>query len=133
MRRNRGYEPVIWLGSDDVRHSVSSCVFSPTTVPSQTLCSGEEEFEGGWIVEIEAVQSLDEGSLWRTLWDRSGQVVEFRYAAHGNAVPSLVSPHLVGTVRFGARPTFGGDSSLRASHTFSTKLFVVSGPTLVTS
>lgn len=133
MRRNRGYEPLLWIDDNPVGHAVTSCSFVPQTIQEPQFHGGFREFLTGWVMELEAFQSLDDGSLWREMWSRPGQEVAFRYAAHGNDAPSLTSPHLVGTVRFGARPQFGGNASLRSSHSFSSTLSIVTGPELVTA
>lgn len=132
-RRIRGHEPAIWVDGQDYRDELYSCHFVPTVVEEENMCDAPTETVVGWVMELEGFQSLEEGALWRVLWDRSGEDVAFVYAPHGNSEPSMTSPHFEGVLRVGARAPFGGEASVRSSHTFSSTMQVVQGPHLVTN
>lgn len=48
-------------------------------------------------LEINLVQDLVAGTLWRLIWDSPGSEVDFIIAPYGNAVPSPTQPHVAGT------------------------------------
>lgn len=57
-----------------------------------------------------AIQSLQSTSFWRYVWANPGKIIDFRYSPLGNREPLTNSPHFVGKVQVGLRPTLGGDA-----------------------
>lgn len=74
-------------------------------------------------LELEVIQSLTEGSLWRKLWDNPKLGGQIRWAFMGNETPTRQAPHLVGFGGFlGYPPGIGGQAQVRGSHPFSTQM-----------
>lgn len=48
-------------------------------------------------LEVNGVQDLVVGTLWRMIWDSPGTEVDFIIAPYGNAVASPTQPHVAGT------------------------------------
>ena len=57
-----------------------------------------------------AIQSTDTASFWRMVWEKSGTIIPFTLAPHGNAVATAAQPHFTGSVKVGPRPPIGGDA-----------------------
>lgn len=83
-----------------------------------------------WFFELSAIQSTEQNSFWRYLWENTGEEVAFTYAVHGNETPSADQPHLIGIVKIGPKPALGGDASETGTYTFDTRLDVVGTPTI---
>jgi len=83
-----------------------------------------------YFFQITAVQSTDPTSLWRYIWEHSGDEVAYTYAPHGNAEPSESQPHFIGTVEIGPKPSMGGEAGASNTFTFETRWDVVGTPVL---
>lgn len=86
--------------------------------------------ERQWFFTLSAIQSTEDGSLWRYLWDNVGEEVAFTYAPHGNETASDAQPHFLGTVKIKEKPQVGGEAAEDGTYTFEIRLDVTSGPTL---
>lgn len=64
-----------------------------------------------WTLEVEAIQSFDDTSLWMFLWNNAGEEAVFTFAPAGNAVPSTTQPHFTGTINVGSPPSIGGTAN----------------------
>ena len=62
-------------------------------------------------VTITAIQSTEDGSLWRELWDNPGAESAVIYGPHGNAVPSTTKPHFTFTAKATGQPEIGGEAA----------------------
>lgn len=83
-----------------------------------------------WFFEMEAIQSTDAESLWRFLWDSTGDEVAYVFAPHGNTTASATQPHFTGNVTVGPKPAVGGEAN--ETFTFEVRLDCTAEPTLVT-
>jgi hypothetical protein len=81
---------------------------------------------------VNAIQSTEEESLWRYLWENTGDIVSYVYAPHGNTTASANEPHFTGTVRIPAKPAVGGEAGLNNEYTFEIRLDCQEEPTLTT-
>lgn len=97
-----------------------------------TFCDAAEGGGRTYFLTITAIQSTDPDSLWRYVWEQTGDEVPFVYAPHGNAVASDTQPHFTGTVKIGPRPAVGGEAGVNVTQTFETRWDVVGVPTLDT-
>jgi len=86
-----------------------------------TFCDVDAGADSGniWQMNITAVQSTDnspEKSLHMLIWDLAGSLgggeLDFVFAPHGNADPTVEQPHFTGTVVVdaGAYPSLGGEA-----------------------
>ena len=95
----------------------------------------EDAARGGgrkYLLTFSAVQSTDEASLWKYIWDHSGEAVDFVYAPHGNATAEAGKPHFTGKVRIGNPPDIGGEAGITNTYTFEGSWTITSGkPTKV--
>lgn len=85
-----------------------------------------------YFFNLSAIQSTDADSLWRYLWENTGEVVAYKYAVHGNATATDDEPHLTGTVKIGPKPSLGGEASVNGEYTFEVRLDCQEEPTLDT-
>ena len=81
-----------------------------------------------WFFTMNAVQSTDAASLWRFLWDSTGDEVAYVFAPHGNATPSASQPHFTGNVTIGSKPAIGGTAG--ETFTFEVRLDCTGEPVL---
>lgn len=95
-----------------------------------TFCDAAEGGSRTHFLTISAIQSTDPLSLWRYIWEHTGEEVPFTYAPHGNAVATTTQPHFVGTVKIGPKPPMGGEAGTNVTYTFETRWDVVGVPTL---
>lgn len=121
--------PVV-TGAVQVKCDTTSVVLDSEEDNITTFCDAEAGGARRYFFQIGAVQSTDEDSLWRYLWDHSGQETAFTYAPHGNETPTADEPHFTGIVRIGPKPTLGGDASITDSFQFESRWEVVGEPTL---
>lgn len=82
-----------------------------------------------WFLSLTAVADYGTGSIWTTLWDESGNDLEFVFKPYGNETPSATQPHFTGTATVLAKPPVGG--SANEVFTFEARLDVVGEPTRV--
>lgn len=86
-----------------------------------------------WL-DVEAVQSTAQGSLWRLLWEHPGRALPFAYAPHGNSRPSEDQPHFTGILTLpDVPPRLGGSAGRKVEQKFTTRLFISQGPLRVTT
>lgn len=81
-----------------------------------------------WFFTMTALQSTDPTSLWRFLWDSTGDEVTYDFAPHGNAVASATQPHFKGSVTVGSKPSVGGTAN--ETFTFEVRLDCTGEPVL---
>lgn len=87
-----------------------------------------------YFFQITAVQSLAATSLWRYLWENTGEVATFVFAPAGNiATPTPDQPHFEGTLKVGPKPSIGGAAGATTTHTFDYRLDIDAEPELVTA
>lgn len=70
---------------------------------------------------VGAIQSTSTSSFWRYVWENTGEVVNYKYAVHGNAVATADQPHFTGTVKIGPKPSLGGQASVNGEYTFEVR------------
>lgn len=91
--------------------------------------------EGGarqFFFQITALQSLEATSLWRYLWENTGETATFVFSPAGNEVPSTAQPHFEGTLKVGPKPSLGGAAGRTTTHTFEYRLDIDGVPEMVT-
>lgn len=96
-------------------------------VTFEDAASGNTQQE---FLQITAIQSTDPTSLWRKIWDESGQEVPFTFAPHGNETPTAAQPHFVGTCTVPARPALGGEAGRTTVQTFEARFDLVGKATM---
>jgi len=80
---------------------------------------------------VTAIQSTEDGSLWRELWDGPGDTRDVVYGPHGNAVATAAKPHFLMTVKATGKPEIGGEAARKGNRfDFEYTYDVLSGPTL---
>lgn len=92
--------------------------------------------EGGarqFFFQITALQSLEATSLWRYLWENTGETATYEFAPAGNDEPSTAQPHFTGTVTVGPKPSLGGGAGKTVTHTFDYRIDCDQTPSLVTA
>lgn len=95
-----------------------------------TFCDAADGGGRTYFLNITAIQSTDVESLWRYIWDQSGEEVPFTYAPHGNAEATPAQPHFIGTAKIGPKPSIGGEAGVNVTQVFETRWDVVGVPTL---
>lgn len=130
--RIRGAKLMLKFGTPavDYKCDTTSVVLDSEEDDVQTFCDAEEGGARRWFLQMSAVQSTDEASLWRYIWDHSGDEVPFTYAPHGNDVATTTQPHFIGTAKIGPKPTIGGQASVNGTFSFDTRWEVVGTPVL---
>lgn len=135
--RIKGRALALKLGSPvtDYWCDVTSVVLENEEADSDvvTFCSAAEGGARTFYFTVNAIQSTDADSLWRYVWDNTGEEVDFIYAPHGNATPTADQPHFEGTLVIGPKPSVGGEAGFNNDYTFETRWDVVGTPTLVTT
>lgn len=81
---------------------------------------------------VTANQSTQSGSFWRTIWEHTGETVDFVYAPHGNLEATEDLPHFTGTVTIGPKPDLGGQAGRNNTYSFETRFDIDGEPDLVT-
>lgn len=83
------------------------------------------------------VQDLAVGSLWREMWDNTGDTVPFTLMPYGNSTPTAGQPHVEGSaiISLPDGDVVGGDASTSASDLMSVEIAWVctAKPTLVSA
>lgn len=128
--RIKGAALALTFGSLDHWADVTSVVLDnekDDTVDVTILDVGPDDHRR-YFFAITAVQSTGSSSFWRWTWEHTGEVVPFRYAPHGNTVPTAEKPHVVGSVLVGPKPALGGGAGRFVTHSFSTRFNVVGEP-----
>lgn len=94
-----------------------------------TFCDAAEGGARRFFFDLEAVQSTAPASFWRMCWERSGELIPFTFAPHGNETATAEEPHFVGSVTIGPRPAVGGEAGAR-QYMFETRWDVEGTPVL---
>lgn len=64
-----------------------------------------------YFMEVNAVTSTDTESMWRYIWENSGETqVPFVFAPHGNPTATAAQPHFTGTCTIGPKPAIGTEA-----------------------
>lgn len=112
----------------------TSVTMDSQTTEFQLLCGRTETLRLRSWLDVDAIQSTADGSLWRLLWENQGRDVPFAYAPHGNAIPSTDHPHFTGILTLPAsRPSLGGAAGHDTEQTFTVRLHIAQGPLRVTT
>lgn len=91
----------------------------------------EDALAGGarqHFINLTAIQSTATGSFWRFIHANTGEKVQFKYAPHGNEVPTANEPHFIGTATIGAKPPIGGEAGTES--TFEHRMDIDGEPVL---
>lgn len=119
----------------DYKADVSAC-----TLENEEASGGVTTFEdaatGGrrqYYFNLSAIQSTDPDSLWREIWEHTGETVPFTYAPHGNDEPTDEKPHFVGMVTIGTRPNIGGEAGATNEYVFESRWDIEGLPTMITA
>lgn len=94
----------------------------------------EELSEGSsraWFFTITARQDYSAASIWRLLWENSGQDVAYVYKPEGNTAASEDQPHFTGTATIIAKPPIGGTAG--ETWTYEARLDCTAEPAMVTT
>lgn len=83
-----------------------------------------------FFLALGAIQSTQDGSFWRYVWENTGTIVAYRLAPHGNEVASVDQPHFTGTVKIGPKPKIGGEASTDGEFEFEVSWDCQEEPTL---
>lgn len=133
--RIKGAALTLKIGTPAVEYmaDVTAC-----TLENEESSGGVTTFEdaqtGGrrqYYFNISAIQSTDPTSLWREIWDHSGEKVAFTYAPHGNEVPTDAQPHFVGEVTIGPKPNIGGEAGAQNEFVFESRWDIEGTPVLM--
>lgn len=87
----------------------------------------------GWHMDVTAVQSTAEGSLWRLLWENGEQWVPYVYSPHGNTAPTANQPQFTGNLWLPRATTLGGEASTSADYLFAVTFPLDARPTIQTN
>lgn len=99
----------------------------------ETLLDGSVIDTGiGWHMDVSAVQSTAEGSLWRLLFEHAQVWVDYVYAPHGNPDPEPDRPHFTGRAFMPLVTTLGGEAGADSQYVFTVTMPLDGRPTLVT-
>ncbi len=123
------------IGTTELFIQASACVLDNEAADA-SVTTFEDAAAGGsrqYFFQITALQSLAATSLWRYLWENTGEIAEYEFAPAGNAVPSTEQPHFVGTLKVGPKPKIGGEAGATVTHTFDYRLDCQEEPVLVTA
>jgi hypothetical protein len=90
---------------------LTSCVIEPDKGGTTITSTYDGDDVEPWFIKGEAIQSTAADSLWRFVWDHSGEIVGYSMAPNGNTQPTADEPILTGTLTIGPRPQLGGAAS----------------------
>lgn len=129
----KGNKLALKLGADDKDYwaDLSNVVLS--NEDADDVLTFYDASQGGvkqWFFEISAISSTDTESFWRYVWENTGEEVAFTYAPHSNEVASEEQPHFIGFVKIPAKPSMGGEASIKGQYSFDTRFDLVGEPTL---
>jgi hypothetical protein len=133
--RIKGRQLSLKIGTPSVDYwaDATSVVMDNEELDADTVTFEDAAEPGGarqYFFNITATQSTATASLWRKIWESTGEEVPFTYAVHGNAVPTVEQPHMIGTVKIGPRPSLGGEAGRDVTYTFESRWDIVGTPTL---
>ena len=130
--RIKGNALALTLGGTDYWADATSVVFDNEDSAAGVTTYEDASKAGArtYFFNISAIQSTDLSSFWRYLWENTGEVVNYKYAVHGNTVATEGQPHVVGTVKIGPKPTLGGEASVNGEYVFTVRLDCQEEPTL---
>ncbi len=91
----------------------------------------------GWHMDVTAVQSTAEGSLWRLLFEHDvpdirDPWVPYVYAPHGNETPTGDKPHFTGQLILPQVTLLGGQAGRDTEYVFSVTLPLDRKPRMLT-
>lgn len=131
--RIKGQALTLEIDGADYAADISSAVLDNEEASSDVVTFADVASGGGrqFFITTTAVQSTDADSFWSTIWDHSGQIVNYTFAVHGNAVPTPAQPHFTGTVKIPPKPKLGGDAN--TTYTFESRFDCQEVPTKVTA
>lgn len=129
--RIKGKSLTLTIGGTDYAADATNIVLENEDADNDVTTFADAAAGGAkqWFFTMTAVQSTDADSLWRYLWDSTGDEVAYVFAPHGNEVASATQPHFTGTVVVGAKPSVGGEAG--STFTFEVRLDCKEEPTLV--
>lgn len=129
--RIKGKSLTLTIGAKDYAADATNIVLENEDADNDVTTFADAAAGGSkqWFFTMTAVQSTDADSLWRFLWDSTGDEVAYVFAPHGNTTPSATQPHFTGNVTVGAKPSIGGDAN--STFTFEVRLDCKEEPTLV--
>lgn len=90
---------------------LTSCLIEPDTGSTSITSTYDGDDAAPWYLKGEAIQSTAASSLWRFVWDHSGEVVSYTLAPNGNTIATTDQPILAGELTIGPRPQLGGAAS----------------------
>lgn len=132
--RIKGVALLLKIGTPPVDYfaDVTSCTIENEETDNDviTFSDAQKGETRDYVLKIGAIQSTATASLWRHIWENSGNTVEFTYAPHGNAAPSADEPHFVGSVIIGPPPALGGEAGKKTTYVFETEWEIVGKPVL---
>lgn len=112
--RIKGKALGLMLGSPPVNHWCDMTAVEITNEESDsdvtTFCDAAEGGGRDFFLNMTSVQSTAADSFWRMAWEKTGEVVAFTYAPHGNEIATADKPHFTGTVKIGPKPNIGGEA-----------------------
>lgn len=87
----------------------------------------------GWHMDVTAIQSTEEGSLWRMLFEHHEEgPVPYVYSPHGNSDPEPDRPHFIGELIMPQVTILGGEAGKDTEYVFSVTLPLLSKPQMIT-
>lgn len=132
--RIKGVALHLQIGTPPVEYKcdVTACTITNEEADEDTVtfCDVEAGDQYDYMLNLTAVQSTDEDSLWSHIWDHSGEEVPFTYAPHGNVAPTANQPHFIGTAKIGPRPEIGGEAGKDNTFTYETAWEIIGKPVL---
>lgn len=133
LRGNQGL--ILTLDAEDVAGDVKTWELVPEDGEDGDV-TFEEAMAGAtaqWRLKGSGIIAHSAGSLWRFLWDNSGQDVAYVLGPYGNAAPSVDKPHYTGTLNVGRKPGLGNEArTTKEGAPFDFELDCVDEPTEVT-
>ncbi|NTW39348.1 MAG: hypothetical protein HGA44_05565 [Cellulomonadaceae bacterium] len=133
--RIKGKQLALKFGTPAVDYwaDTTKCEMNNEKADEDTVTFEDAAVPGGarlYYLDLTGVQSTDTASLWRYIWEHTGEEVPFTYAPHGNAVATPAQPHFVGTIKIGPRPVIGGEAGRDTTFTFDSRWDIVGVPVL---
>lgn len=130
--RIKGKKIAIIVNGVDYWQDITSCTFDNEEAGSDVTTFADANAGGArqHFATVGAIQSTQTSSFWRFVWANTGAEFAYKYAPHGNAVATADEPHLVGTLRIGAKPPLGSEAGLDNTSVFETRFDTLEEPVL---
>jgi len=111
--RIKGVKFSLRIDGVEYKEDIVSLTLEPEEADGGVVTFADAERGGtfDWFLRGEAVVSFDSESFWKTLWNNTGDTVDYVYAPHGNAVATATEPHFTGSFTIGGKPTVGGEAN----------------------